>query len=135
MFRLEKITKSIYLHSTWSSILKNLRNQLIIRSNERVQKRYRTQDQLLKNCVSIHCTKSLQSCLTLCDPMNYSPPGSSVHGDFPGKNTRVGCQALLQRIFLNQGWNLHLLRLLNWQAGSLPFVPPGKPLSVPCCCC
>ena len=21
-----------------------------------------------------------QSCLTLCDPMNYSPPGSSVHG-------------------------------------------------------
>ena len=24
--------------------------------------------------------KSLQSCLTLCDPMNCSPPGSSVHG-------------------------------------------------------
>ena len=23
----------------------------------------------------------LQSCLTLCDPMDYSPPGSSVHGD------------------------------------------------------
>ena len=22
----------------------------------------------------------LQSCLTLCDPMDYSPPGSSVHG-------------------------------------------------------
>ena len=21
-----------------------------------------------------------QSCLTLCDPMDYSPPGSSVHG-------------------------------------------------------
>ena len=28
----------------------------------------------------------VQSCLTLCDPMNYSPPGSSVHGDPPGKN-------------------------------------------------
>ena len=26
------------------------------------------------------CTKSLQSCLTLCDPMDHSPPGSSVHG-------------------------------------------------------
>ena len=26
------------------------------------------------------CAKSLQSCLTLCDPMDYSPPGSSVHG-------------------------------------------------------
>ena len=24
--------------------------------------------------------RSLQSCLTLCDPMDYSPPGSSVHG-------------------------------------------------------
>ena len=24
--------------------------------------------------------KLVQSCLTLCDPMDYSPPGSSVHG-------------------------------------------------------
>ena len=24
--------------------------------------------------------KSLESCLTLCDPMDYSPPGSSLHG-------------------------------------------------------
>ena len=31
-------------------------------------------------------TKSLQSCPTLCDPMNCSPPGSSVHGIF---QTRV----------------------------------------------
>ena len=34
---------------------------------------------------------SLQSCLTLCDPMDCSPPGSSVQQDFPGKNTGVGC--------------------------------------------
>ena len=26
------------------------------------------------------CTKSLPTCLTLCDPVDYSPPGSSVHG-------------------------------------------------------
>jgi len=26
--------------------------------------------------------KSLQSCLTLSDPMDYSPPGSSIHGIF-----------------------------------------------------
>ena len=26
------------------------------------------------------CAKSLQSCPTLCDPMNYSPPGFCVHG-------------------------------------------------------
>ena len=29
--------------------------------------------------------------------------------DFPGKNTGVGCHAFLQRIFLTQGSNLHLL--------------------------
>ena len=26
------------------------------------------------------CAKSLQSCLTLCNPVDWSPPGSSVHG-------------------------------------------------------
>ena len=46
-----------------------------------------------------------QSCLTLCDPMDCSPPGSSVHGDSPGKNTGVGCHALLQGIFPTQGLN------------------------------
>ena len=48
-----------------------------------------------------------QSCPTLCDPMDCNPPGFSVHEDSPGKNTGVGCHALLQGIFptqeLNQG--------------------------------
>ena len=43
------------------------------------------------------------SCLTLCDPMNCSPPGSSVHVDSPDKNTRVGSHSLLQGIFPTQG--------------------------------
>ena len=30
--------------------------------------------------------------LILCDPMDCSLPGSSVHGDSPGKNTGVGSQ-------------------------------------------
>ena len=51
-----------------------------------------------------------QSCLTLCNPMDCSPPGSSVHGDSPGKNTGVGCHALLQGIFPTQGLNPGLLR-------------------------
>ena len=37
-----------------------------------------------------------QSCPTLCDTLDCSPPGSSVHGDSPGKNTGVGCHVLLQ---------------------------------------
>ena len=46
-----------------------------------------------------------QSCPTLCDAVDCSPPGSSVHGDSPGKNTGVGCHALLQGIFPTQGLN------------------------------
>ena len=38
-----------------------------------------------------------QSCLALCDPLNCSPPGSSVLWDSPGKNTGVGCHALQPR--------------------------------------
>ena len=40
-----------------------------------------------------------QLCLTFCDPMDCSPPGSSVHRYFSGKNTGVGCHSLLQGIF------------------------------------
>ena len=39
-----------------------------------------------------------QSRLTLCDPMDYSPPGSSVHGDSPGKNTGVGTEIRDKRL-------------------------------------
>ena len=44
------------------------------------------------------CAKSLQLCLTLSNPVDCSPPGSSVHGDSPGKNTGVGCWALLHAL-------------------------------------
>ena len=37
--------------------------------------------------------------------MDCSPPGSSVHGDSPGKNTGVGCHVLLQGILPTQGLN------------------------------
>ena len=46
---------------------------------------------------AVPCAYSL-SCPTLCDPMDC--PWNS-----PGKNTGVGCHALLQGIFPTQGWN------------------------------
>ena len=46
-----------------------------------------------------------QSRPTLCNLMDCSPPGSSVHRSSPGKNTAVSCHALLQGIFLTQGLN------------------------------
>ena len=60
--------------------------------------------------------------------MICSPPGSSVHGNSPGKNTAVGCHALLQGIFVTQGSNPHLLWLLHcmqiiycWAPGETPL--------------
>ena len=75
----------------------------------------------------MQCVLVAQSYLTLGDPRDCSPPGSSVLGDSPGKNTGVGCHALLQGIFLTQGSNTCLLGLMHWQTGSLPLAPPGKP--------
>ena len=46
-----------------------------------------------------------QSCLTLCDPMVCSLSGTSAHGDSPGRNTGMGCHALLQGIIPAQGSN------------------------------
>ena len=49
-----------------------------------------------------------QLCPVLCYPMGCSLPGSSVHGDSSGQNSRMGCHALLQRIFPTQGSNTGL---------------------------
>ena len=40
--------------------------------------------------------KSLQSCPTLCNPIDGSPPGSPIPGELSRKNTGVGCHFLLQ---------------------------------------
>ena len=75
---------------------------------------------------SWHIGLVAQSCLTLCDPMNCSPLGSSVHGDSPGKNTGVGCHALFQGIFPTDGLNLGLLHC-RWIL--LLSEPPQKPIT------
>ena len=60
--------------------------------------------------------------------MDCNRPGSSVHGILQARILEwVAMPSLLQGIFPVQGWNLHLLCLLHWQAGSLPLTPPGKP--------
>ena len=70
------------------------------------------------------CAKSLQSCLTHCDPMDCSLPGFSVHGIFPAR--------ILEwvAIFSSRGSSPPRDRACVsciGRAGSLPLVPPGKP--------
>ena len=54
--------------------------------------------------------KSLQSCPTLCDPIDGSPPGSFVHGILQARILEC-FSFLLQGIFRIQGWNLSLMSL------------------------
>ena len=97
--------------------------------------------------LSVRVCQVAQSCLTLCNPMDCSPPGSSAHGDSPGKNTGVGCHVLLQGIFPTHGLNPGLPhcrqilyrmshqgrpRILEWVAISLlqgifPGMEQGSP--------
>ena len=76
-------------------------------------------------CVCVcACT---QSCLTLCDPMDWSPPGSSVHEIFQARTLEWVAISSLQGIFPTQGSNPCLLRLLHWQVSSLPLAILGTP--------
>ena len=64
----------------------------------------------------VAAAKSRQSCPTLCDPIDGSPPGSPVPLDSPGKSTGVGCHFLLQCVKgkseseVAQGWEFWLNR-------------------------
>ena len=61
-----------------------------------------------------------QLCLTLCDPMYYSSPGSSVHRILQTRILEWG-HSLLQESFPVKSWSPTL------QADSLLSEPPGKP--------
>ena len=65
--------------------------------------------------VCAHCVQPL------FDPIDRSPLGSSVHG-FPRQEYWSGLLFLLQGFVPTQGSDLHLLRLLHWQADSLPLI-------------
>ena len=76
---------------------------------------------------SAMCAKVTSVLSNSLGPHGLYPTRLHCPWDSPGKNTGVGCHALLQEIFLTQGSNLSHLHLLHWQADSLPLVPPGKP--------
>ena len=81
-------------------------------------------------CVCARVCKSLQSCPTLCDPMDGSSSDSSVHGilqarilEWVAMPSSRGSSQPRDRTHVS-------LSLRHWQAGSLPLVPLGKPLII-----
>ena len=71
--------------------------------------------------------KLLQSCLTLFDPMNCSPPGSSVHGIL---QARILSGSPLPGDLPDPGNEPTSFVSRALQANSLPTEPPGKPLAL-----
>ena len=81
---------------------------------------------LVENFMCVQA-KSIQSCPTLCNPMDCSPPGSSVHGILQA--------SILEGIAISSSRGSSQPRdrtwvscLLHWQAYSSQLVPPGEPI-------
>ena len=82
---------------------------------------FRTSDIILMTLLAA-AAKSLKSCRTLCDPIDSSPPGCSVHGILQARVLQW-VAFLLQGIFPTQGWSPRLLRLLASAGRSFTPAP------------
>ena len=84
---------------------------------------------------AVTAAKSLQSCPTLCDPIDGSPPGP-LSWDSPGKNTEVGCHFLLQCVKVKSLSRAQLLATPTRTPTRLlhPWDFPGKSTGVGCHC-
>ena len=71
--------------------------------------------------------KLLHLCPTLCNPMDYSPPGSSVHGILQARMLEWVAMPSSRGSSRPRARTTSLLHLPLWQVGSLPPAPPGKP--------
>ena len=71
--------------------------------------------------------KLLHSCLTLGDPMDCSPPGSSVHGILQVRILEWVAMPSSRGTSRPRDWTPCLLHLLHWQMGSSLLARPGKP--------
>ena len=72
------------------------------------------------------CAKSLQSCLTLCDPVHCSPPASSIHGIFQAR--------ILEWVAISfsrgPSWPRDRTPVSHTEADALLSEPPGNPITV-----
>jgi len=71
--------------------------------------------------------KSVKSCLTLCNPTDGSPPGSSVHRILQARILQWVAMPSSRASFLPRDWTCVSYVYLHWQAGSLALASPGKP--------
>ena len=66
-------------------------------------------------------------CVGICKSMDYSRPGSSVHGILQARILKRVAIFYSRGIFPTQGLNLHLLHLLHWRVQFSPLCHLGSP--------
>ena len=79
------------------------------------------------------CVWVAQPCPTLCDPMDCSPPRSSVHGILQAR-TLACSHSLLQGMFPTQGLKLGLLHcrwIPHWATGEALWLTSGPDIKIP----
>ena len=111
MLHTQAVANSSLLHSQWQFVVSDCWKQLFCEPRKHCIV-----------CARAECVCVLKSCPTLCDPMDCSPPGSSVHEDslpFPSPGDLA-----------DPGIELMSLRLLHWQADSFPLSHLGSPVEV-----
>ena len=110
-----KKKRNACLQCRWTRSYKCLRGDC--RDSEEIMRQ-------LFECINIPVYHHQLTHVRLCNTMNCTTPGYSIHGDSSGKNTGVGCHALLQGNLPHPGIKLRSPAL---QVNSLLSEPPGKP--------
>ena len=84
--------------------------------------------------LAVRATMLLRACVlscllwpTLCSPVGWSPPGSSVHGILQARLLEWVVIPSSSGSSRPRDGKPNLLSLLHWQVGSLPLASPGKP--------
>ena len=79
--------------------------------------------------------KSLQSCLTLCDPIDCRLPGSSVHGILQTKILEWVTMPSSRRSSPPRDWTHDVSCIYDIAGGFFITESPGKPIYVYVCVC
>ena len=130
----QTLTYHLLFYNSWTKkyfyIFKWLQN--IIRAQahsfHKVQKQYRVLPWYWVFMLQRLCACSVaKSCLTLCDPMDSSPPDSYVHGIFQARILKWVAISYSRDLSEPRDWTCLSLCFLYWQADSLPLNPLGSP--------
>ena len=78
-------------------------------------------------CIAFMHAESLQSCLTLCNPMDCSPPGPTVYRILQERVLEWVAMFFSRGSSLPRDWTWVSWHLSHWQVGPLPPAPPGEP--------